>query len=103
MTGGHLALFTCFSCRLEFTACPECVNTIRVDPETGWPPDVEVIDGKAVHKEPTPEATARSIKQPTCDRCVATRNETWARGGEDAQHIEGYWELAEDRHRRAHA
>jgi hypothetical protein len=103
VTGEYLALLRCVDCRNGFMACPDCVNTIRIDPATGLPPDVEVIDGKAVHKEPDPEATARSVKQPVCDDCIRERNRTYDRGGEGVEHIYGYLETAEERHGRAHA
>lgn len=101
--GESLALFRCVSCRRPFMACPECVNTVRIDPVTGCPPDAEIIDGCAVHVEPTPEASARSVKQPVCDDCIRHRNEQFKRGGKRVAHIEGYTETAEERHGRAHA
>lgn len=76
MTVGYEALSSrCAACRTQFAACPQCVNTVAIDPETGFPPDVERgPDDQPVRVEPSPEAVARSVKTPLCDRCVATHN-----------------------------
>lgn len=102
MTGYLSALFVCYGCQARFSACPECVTTIRVDPVTNRPPDAAIIDGKAVHVAPDPTATRRAVKQPVCDACVEQRNAVYLKGGPDAAHIEGMWETTEARHRRAH-
>lgn len=106
MGGAYLALFVCFNCREPFHACPECVNTIRIDPVTELPPDSErdMSTGKLRHVEnPDPAAVARSQKQPVCDGCIEVRNRVYLEGRPEGAHITGLWELAEDRHRRAHA
>ncbi|MFI8452179.1 hypothetical protein [Streptomyces erythrochromogenes] len=103
MTGQTTALFACYGCKERFLACPECVTTIRVDPVTNRPPDAAIIDGKAVHVSPDPEAAARAVQQPVCDGCVSLRNAAYLKGGPEAAHIESLWETTEDRHRRSHA
>lgn len=103
MTGEASALFRCYACKSDFWACPECVTSIRVDPVTNRPPDAAIIDGKAVHIAPDPEATARSVQQAVCDSCVEKRNGVYLSGGADAVHIEGLWEPWVNRHRRIHA
>ncbi len=100
MTGYLSALFICYGCRARFSACPECVTTIRVDPVTNRPPDAAIIDGKAVHVAPDPAAVQRAVKQPVCDACVEQRNAAHVNG---ARHIDGLWETTEARHRRVHA
>ncbi|OKI00154.1 hypothetical protein A6A06_23600 [Streptomyces sp. CB02923] len=88
MTGEMLGIMTCAQCKDRFMGCPECVNAIRIDPATGLPPDVIVVDGE-VHRNPNPdpEAVRRTVTRPVCDDCVA-------------QHITGATELAADRHER---
>ncbi|MDH6108870.1 hypothetical protein P3T36_003001 [Kitasatospora sp. MAP12-15] len=79
-TAEATALLKCVQCKSSFWACPECVNTIRIDPETNLPPDVVVVNGEAVYTPDfTPEAMARSVKQPACDNCIQERNDsgTW--------------------------
>jgi hypothetical protein len=63
-------MFTCAACGRRATACPDCVNMMAVDPETGLPPDVAIVDGTATTIEPTPEARERSKTHPLCDACV---------------------------------
>lgn len=70
-----LLIFICCGCKMESVACPECVNTILIDPETGLPPDVVILNGKAVRDlNPDPETVKRSRKQPICDHCITRRN-----------------------------
>ena len=97
MTGVELAILECANCGARFTACPQCVCAVRIDPQTGFPPDVRVIDGKAVHNpSPDPEAVQRSEKRPVCDNCVRRRN------GKAAARMQGPWETWEERHARTH-
>ncbi|MBA9050797.1 hypothetical protein BJ996_007635 [Streptomyces phaeogriseichromatogenes] len=106
MTGDMFALFVCFNCQEPFTQCPECVNTIRIDPVTELPPDAvrDEVTGNLRHNPtPNPEGFARSVKQPVCDACVEARNMVYLEGRPEGEHIAGMWERAEDRHRRAHA
>jgi len=103
MTGVELAILDCANCGARFMACPQCVCTVRIDPQTGFPPDVRVIDGKAVHNpKPDPEAVQRSEKRPVCDDCVRKRNAIRQKGGKAAAHMEGPWETWEERHDRTH-
>lgn len=99
----EIAFMRCANCGSDFMACPQCVCTVRIDPQTGFPPDVAVVDGKAVHvANPDPEAVQRAEKRPVCDDCVRRRNAIREGGGEDAAHMTGPWETAEERHARTH-
>jgi hypothetical protein len=89
-----LLLFDCVACKRPALACPDCVNTVRIDPHTGLPIDVAVVDGQPVTVEPTEQTRARSRREPICDDCVCRRN---ARYPDWAP-----WVTAADRHRRAH-
>ncbi|GAB2572577.1 hypothetical protein GCM10027168_01740 [Streptomyces capparidis] len=103
MTGEVMGVMRCADCKKGFMACPECVNVVRIDPETGLPPDVVVLDGEARHNpNPDPAAFERSVKQPVCDDCVAYRNELTRAGSERARHHDGTVMLAADRHRMHH-
>lgn len=85
-----LTYLRCASCRAEFLACPDCVNTVRIDPATGYPPDVVVVDGRARHTDtPDAAAVARAVARPVCDGCIDARNAVWLRGGPDAAHMTG--------------
>ena len=98
-----LAILACADCKTGFMACPDCVNTVRIDPETGFPPDTQLVDGRLKHlANPDPEATGRSIKQPVCDVCVAFRNEEKRRGTPGTEHIERIEMLWAERHRNNH-
>ncbi len=93
-------LFTCVNCKNPGAACPQCVNTIRIDPETGFPPDTLLIDGELFHcPDPTEEARARSVAQPVCDNCIEVRNKE-ARKGKAADDIT--YLTSEERHNRTH-
>lgn len=89
----EVIIFTCFTCNTPSQACPECVNTIRIDPETKLPPDVQIVDGRYAPIIPLRSAMERSEKQPLCDECVNV-----------ARHS-GKTELvtSEERHRTTHA
>ncbi|MFC9651450.1 hypothetical protein [Streptomyces sp. NPDC056937] len=103
MTGEYVALMTCADCKAGFAECPECVNSVRIDPATGYPPDVVVIDGKSKHNpNPNPEAVRRSVARPVCDPCVTHRNEVLQGGTPEGAHIVGVTMLAAERHRRHH-
>jgi hypothetical protein len=71
MTAIALMIFDCVMCGRTDAQCPDCVNTIAIDPLTNLPPDVEYIDGRATHKTPDEAAKQRSRQQPLCDRCIA--------------------------------
>lgn len=104
MSSGEMVMLGhCFNCGSQMIACPECVNTVRVDPETNMPPDVVIVGGEPVHNpSPDPAAVARAEKRLLCDTCVSRRNERTRAGGPDAAHHFGIVELAADRHRRNH-
>jgi hypothetical protein len=70
MSGTAMLTFTCCSCGRLGTACPECANTVAIDPETNLPPDIAVINGKAVTVQPSEDAVRRSAQQLICDTCV---------------------------------
>lgn len=65
-----LLVFVCAGCHRPSSACPVCVNTIAIDPLTGLPPDVEMVNGAAAHKTPSDEAKQRARQDPICDACV---------------------------------
>ncbi|WP_329084552.1 MULTISPECIES: hypothetical protein [unclassified Streptosporangium] len=57
----------CYVCKRTFGFIPASVTTITIDPETALPPGMTVLGGL---REPTPEATARSVEEPICPDCV---------------------------------
>ncbi|MEU8385107.1 hypothetical protein [Streptosporangium sp. NPDC048865] len=57
----------CYVCKRTFGFLAGSVMTITIDPETGLPPGMTVL---ASFREPTPEATARSVEEPICPGCV---------------------------------
>jgi hypothetical protein len=68
----------CFSCREPFMACPHCVNTLLIDPETNLPPDIVVVNNTYVHRiNPDAEAVRRSVKELVCDECIEKRNDVY--------------------------
>jgi hypothetical protein len=71
MTAIELLVFVCAVCGNRDAQCPDCVNTIAIDPETGLPPDVGYVNGKAASKTPSEAAKERSSQQPLCDICIA--------------------------------
>jgi hypothetical protein len=92
MPGIEMLVFVCAVCGHTDAQCPECVNTIGIDPETNLPPDVEYVGGKATPKTPSEAAKARSSQQPFCDVC------TTAAINRGAKHLM----TAAERHRRLH-
>lgn len=64
----------CYTCHDTMMACPDCVNTIRVDPVTGIPPDV-MPDRRTHNPSPDPEAVSRSIQHMLCDSCIKVAND----------------------------
>ena len=58
---------TCYVCKRTFAFVPASVMRVTIDPETGLPPGMTVL---ATFREPTPEATARSVEEPVCPGCV---------------------------------
>jgi hypothetical protein len=83
----------CHACKRTFGFIPGSVTTMTIDPETGMPPGMTVL---GTHREPTPEATARSVEVPICPDCVhkakqyreslqppALRFRTWSREDPD--------------------
>jgi ferredoxin len=89
-----LLLFTCIACGRPSLACPNCVTTVRIDPHTGLPIDVALVNGQPVTIEPTAAARARSRHQPICDDCVRRRNARYPDGQA--------WITAAERHDRTH-
>lgn len=80
----------CHVCKRAFAFVPDAVTTVMIDPETGLPPGFTVL---GTFREPTPEAVARSVREPVCPACVdraerfrklaappAPRLDTWWRG-----------------------
>jgi hypothetical protein len=77
-----LGIAPCCVCGNSFAFDPDRVLTVRIDPETSRPPDV---DSGGQHCEPSPEALARSAKQPVCPGCARLLNARLrARGQEPA-------------------
>lgn len=73
--GQYLITYLCWACGGSAMACPDCVVSVLIDPETELPPDLaRGEDGVTVHVQPTPEALARAVGQPICDDCVILRN-----------------------------
>lgn len=62
----------CGNCGEITAGCPQCLNVIRIDPETDLPPDVaRNPNGEGfITIEPTLEAQLRSVQMPLCDVCV---------------------------------
>ncbi|GAA3788038.1 hypothetical protein GCM10022226_03250 [Sphaerisporangium flaviroseum] len=76
----------CYACKRTFGFIPATATTVMIDPETGLPPGMTVLGS---FREPTAEATARSVREPICPDCVAKAKrfsepaiqfETWQRG-----------------------
>jgi hypothetical protein len=57
----------CYVCKRTFGFIPASVMTVAIDPESGLPPGMTVL---GTFREPTPEATARSVAEPICPACV---------------------------------
>ncbi|GII55509.1 hypothetical protein Pth03_38980 [Planotetraspora thailandica] len=57
----------CYVCKRTFSFTPASVMTVMMDPETNLPPGM-TLSGN--FREPTPEATARSVKEYICSDCV---------------------------------
>ncbi len=89
-----LLLYFCVACGCLALACPDCVTTVRIDPHTGLPVDIAVVDGRPVAVEPTEQVRERSRPEPLCDGCVRRRNLLYPQ--------RGAWMTAAERHRRAH-
>lgn len=83
----------CYVCKRTFGFVPAHVTTVTIDPETGLPPDMTVL---GTHREPPPEAVARSVEKPVCPDCVDRAKkyrtfmdpptppfDTWPGGGQD--------------------
>ncbi len=98
--GYELAIMRCVNCKATFGACPQCVNTIRIDPETGLPPDARWEGRNLVHNpEPDPDAVMRSVAQPVCDNCIMGRNDAASAGNAADDRITL---TSEERHHRFH-
>ncbi|GII31331.1 hypothetical protein [Planotetraspora mira] len=80
----------CYLCKRTFSFTPASVMTVVMDPETNLPLGMTVSGD---FREPTPEATARSVKEHICSDCVnrmkqlrefmdppALQFDTWWRG-----------------------
>ncbi|MBF8189743.1 hypothetical protein ITP53_29220 [Nonomuraea sp. K274] len=57
----------CHLCKRTFSFTPASVMTVMMDPETNLPLGMTVSGS---FREPTPEATARSVKEHVCPDCV---------------------------------
>ncbi|MER5421853.1 hypothetical protein [Streptosporangium roseum] len=57
----------CYGCKRTFSFIPASVTAVTIDPETGLPPGMTVL---GTSREPTPEATDRSVEEPICSDCV---------------------------------
>lgn len=57
----------CHACKRAFRIVPASVTTVTIDPETGLPPGMTVL---GTSREPTQEATTRSVEVPICPDCV---------------------------------
>jgi hypothetical protein len=57
----------CYMCKRTFSFTPASVMTVMMDPETNMPLGMTVA---GAFREPTPEATARSVKKYICSDCV---------------------------------
>ncbi|MFC4588816.1 hypothetical protein [Sphaerisporangium corydalis] len=80
----------CYLCKRTFGFIPASVMTVMMDPESNLPLGMTV---SGAFREPTPEATARSVEEPICSDCVdrtrrlgeslepAPRFDTWQRPG----------------------
>ncbi|WP_188192311.1 hypothetical protein [Nonomuraea sp. SYSU D8015] len=58
----------CHLCKRTFSFTPASVMTVRMDPDTNLPLGMTV---SGAFREPTPEATARSVEQHICSDCVS--------------------------------
>lgn len=63
-----------------FAYDPELVPTVLIDPYTGRPPDVDETGQRC---EPSPEAVARSLREPYCPGCARRLNAEAVRLGYD--------------------
>jgi RNA polymerase sigma-70 factor, ECF subfamily len=83
-----LLLYFCVACGRLALACPDCVTTVRIDPHTGLPIDIAVVDGRPVTIEPSEQSRERSRPEPLCDGCVRRRNQLYPhrRALNSAQH-----------------
>ncbi|WP_336208575.1 hypothetical protein [Nonomuraea sp. LPB2021202275-12-8] len=57
----------CYLCKRTFSFTPANVMTVMMDPGTNLPLGMTV---SGTFREPTPEATARSVKEHVCPDCV---------------------------------
>ncbi|MEU8358107.1 hypothetical protein AB0C27_19030 [Nonomuraea sp. NPDC048882] len=64
----------CFACKRTFSAAPETVETVLIDPETGLPPGFTVL---GTFRPAGPDAVARSADQPICPDCLEKAAEFW--------------------------
>ncbi|MEV0347183.1 hypothetical protein AB0H88_15575 [Nonomuraea sp. NPDC050680] len=79
---GITTIGRCYGCKRTFGFDPERVTMFLVDPDPAAPPSMT-----APGTQPTPEALARSRREPVCPDCVRrgqhTRQDdgpTWPRG-----------------------
>jgi hypothetical protein len=72
----HLVTGHCYQCRGHMQVCHQCVTTVLLDPVTMLPPDVYLVDGRAVRQqgEPDPAAIARAVRMMVCQQCVERVN-----------------------------
>jgi hypothetical protein len=82
----------CYGCKRTFGYIPASATALTIDPETGLPPGMTVL---GTFREPTPEATARSVQEFICPDCVTKAKQfrdlmhsplqfdSWQRGNPD--------------------
>jgi hypothetical protein len=91
-------IYFCYVCGEPASACPECVNTVRIDPETELPPDVMLDENRNLRNiTPDSNALARSVPLPICDNCVVAGNIVRSSAGETTKLM-----TAAQRHRDYH-
>lgn len=69
--GAELLIFHCWACHAPASGCPTCIASLPIDPRTNLPPDVARSREGYERIEPDPDALARAVKQPICERCAA--------------------------------
>jgi hypothetical protein len=76
--GKLVGMDVCYLHGQMFRFDPHTVVTVLVDPQTGWPPDVDENNQPCT---PDSEAIKRAVKRPVCDACVERVNRTLASHG----------------------
>ena len=76
-----ICLGPCWVHKGTFPFDPDRVTSVLIDPQRGFPPDV---DAGGHRQAPGPGAVARSVRQPICPQCCKRLNAELARRGEPA-------------------